>query len=141
MKLIYLTITTCIAWMTISCEGQRPRQSNEVVNGERPMARISIPECVDMGTFPSDVAEKNVTLELRNVGDDTLFVYSILPDCNCVTVSIKDSILPPYDATTVQASLNLESYFKGDTIAKQFVITSNSVDERHKRVTLIGILE
>ena len=141
MKYRLLFASLCLG-AVVSCQvSTKKQQTSENPAETIPSAKLYIPRRVNLGDFDANNIKKSATLELRNIGDDTLYILAVRPDCDCVEVATVDSVVAPGAATSVHASLDMSDYLLGDTVVKQFVITSNSANERHVRVSLVGVLK
>lgn len=90
-----------------------------------------------MGTFQGAEMKKTVDIKVENVGNESLQIIHLSPECDCTTVSVSDSVIPPGSMTLVHATLDLSGY-PTDTIRKRFSILSNSQKDHVATVTLKG---
>lgn len=142
MNIRYFIVSLFLLIGIIACKQTANEHPTSVAiqDSLEPYAELRIREKVDLGLFNANNMEKSVGLELANVGTDTLYILGVLPDCDCTTLQLADSVIPPHSATVLTASLNLTEYLSGKTV-KQFSILSNNKNNRVTRVTLIGTKE
>ena len=105
---------------------------------ESPKAVMRVPLSVDMGEYFAGTEPKTEKLLLENVGNDTLRIFKIMPDCDCTEASVSDTIIAPGQSTSLFVSLDLSEFVPAE-IEKQFVIFSNNDENQYVRVTLKGI--
>ena len=103
-------------------------------------ARISAPESIDMGVFDAEHLQKSVVMKIDNVGTDTLYISSLLPECDCTTLEISDSAVAPKGDARITVSMDMSEYTPGK-VHKSFSITSNSVDNHVLHIGLDCIRE
>ena len=103
-------------------------------------ARISAPESIDMGVFDAEHLQKSVVMKIDNVGTDTLYITSLLPECDCTTLEISDSAVAPKGDARITVSMDMSEYTPGK-VHKSFSITSNSVDNHVLHIGLDCIRE
>jgi hypothetical protein len=103
-------------------------------------ARISAPESIDMGVFDAEHLQKSVVMKIDNVGTDTLYISSLLPECDCTTLEISDSAVAPKGDARITVTMDMSEYTPGK-IRKSFSITSNSVDNHVLHIGLDCIRE
>lgn len=104
----------------------------------RPYAELQMPDNVDMGVFEGDHTVRSITLQMANIGTDTLYVLGVQPECECTTIADLDSIVPPHVNGHVTVQLDLTDY-PTDTIWKSFSIISNDRNGQVKTVTVFGV--
>ena len=92
-----------------------------------PYARISAPKNVDMGVFDAEHLQKSVVVKVDNIGTDTLYITSVLPECDCTTLELSDSVVAPKSDTRITVTMDISEYTPGE-VHKSFSIISNSVD-------------
>ncbi len=105
-----------------------------------PYARISAPESIDMGVFDAEHLQKSVVMKIDNVGTDTLYISSLLPECDCTTLEISDSAVAPKGDARITVTMDLSEYIPGK-IRKSFSVISNSVDDNVLHIGLDCIRE
>ena len=103
-------------------------------------ARISAPESIDMGVFDAEHLQKSVVMKIDNVGTDTLYISSLLPECDCTTLEISDSAVAPKGDARITVTMDMSEYTPGK-VHKSFSITSNSVDNHVLHIGLDCIRE
>ena len=103
-----------------------------------PYAELRVPQTVDLGIFQGEDMKHSVTIALTNLGNDTLVILKVLPDCDCVEVERYDSLVAPGQHGCLTTSLNLTDY-PADTIYKELGILSNSRSGNVTRITLFGL--
>ena len=103
-------------------------------------ARISAPESIDMGVFDAEHLQKSVVMKIDNVGTDTLYISSLLPECDCTTLEISDSAVAPKGDARITVTMDLSEYTPGK-IRKSFSVTSNSVGNHVLHIGLDCIRE
>ncbi len=103
-----------------------------------PCGELSVPASVDMGVFVGDSLKKETVFKYRNVGNDTLYISSVLPECDCTEILDFEAKLAPGEVGAVKVSLDLSGY-PCDTIRKDVGILSSDRHDRVKRVTLLGL--
>ena len=92
-----------------------------------PYARISAPKNIDMGVFDAEHLQKSVVVKVDNIGTDTLYITSVLPECDCTTLELSDSVVAPKSDTRITVTMDISEYTPGE-VHKSFSIISNSVD-------------
>ena len=90
-------------------------------------ARISAPKNIDMGVFDAEHLQKSVVVKVDNIGTDTLYITSVLPECDCTTLELSDSVVAPKSDTRITVTMDISEYTPGE-VHKSFSIISNSVD-------------
>lgn len=134
-----------LAAIFISCgAGTRSQSASDAVVGDSvapgPYARISAPQTIDMGVFDAEHLQKSVVMKIDNVGTDTLYITSLLPECDCTTLEISDSAVAPKGDARITVSMDMSEYTPGK-VHKSFSITSNSVDNHVLHIGLDCIRE
>ena len=79
-------------------------------------------------------------MKIDNVGTDTLYITSLLPECDCTTLEISDSAVAPKGDARITVSMDMSEYTPGK-VHKSFSITSNSVDNHVLHIGLDCIRE
>ena len=123
--------------IAISCTGNKGIQEDTTEH----LARLEIDSVVDMGTFPSSSPVKTLDIDIANSGDTTLFLTAAVPECDCTTVEVTNSVLEPGERSAIRATLNLSEFIAPMTVEKRFAILCNSEHNRAIYVTLVGHLE
>ena len=100
-----------------------------------PYARISAPKNIDMGVFDAEHLQKSVVVKVDNIGTDTLYITSVLPECDCTTLELSDSVVAPKSDTRITVTMDISEYTPGE-VHKSFSIISNSVDNHVLHVGL-----
>ena len=136
-NLFYLPLYAAIVLLGASCTGKK---GNGSAPAER-LARLEIDSIIDMGAFPSTSPLKSVDINIANTGDTTLFLTAAMPECDCTTIELTDSVLEPGERSKVRATLDLSEYIPPMTVEKRFAILCNSEHNRAIYVTLVGHLE
>lgn len=90
-------------------------------------ARISAPKNIDMGIFDAEHLQKSLVVKVDNIGTDTLYITSVLPECDCTTLDLSDSVVAPKSDTRITVTMDISEYTPGK-VHKSFSIISNSVD-------------
>jgi len=115
-------------------DNERESQSAE----QKPHAHLSISENIDLGVFTADNLKKEATILITNTGNDTLYILSAQPECDCTTAEVLDSVVAPLKSGRLAVTLDLSDY-PNDTIYKTVGIISNSVPDRVVRFNLVGV--
>ena len=131
MKTKYI-LTAVLAVMLTACGGKTSSENEQPGN-----AILEIPERVDMGEFEGPYYKKFVNIEFKNVGTDTLYIFSVLPECDCTELEVVDSIVAPQKSGIIKAYLDLSGYSSLET-EKSFIVSSNNKKARRVYVTLVG---
>ena len=142
MKIRFLLFICGIVAAIVSCQqtGNKSSAEQDAVTEQRPTvpyAEVNIPQNVDMGIFEGDELVKSVTLQMSNLGTDTLYVLGVEPECDCVQILDYSSKVAPNVNGHVTVQLDVSEY--SDTVRKVFGIISNDRLERVKRVTVFGV--
>lgn len=142
MKIRFLLVICGIVAAIVSCQqtGNNSSAEQDIVTEQRPTgpyAEVNVPLKVDMGTFEGDELVKTATLQLGNIGTDTLYVLGVEPECDCVQILDYTSKVAPHVNGHVTVQFDVSEY--SDTVRKVFGIISNDRLERVKRVTLFGV--
>lgn len=145
MKKSVFFASMTLAAIFISCgAGTRSQSASDAVAGDSiapgPYARISAPQTIDMGVFDAEHLQKSVVMKIDNVGTDTLYITSLLPECDCTTLEISDSAVAPKGDARITVSMDMSEYTPGK-VHKSFSITSNSVDNHVLHIGLDCIRE
>ena len=145
MKRSVFFASMTLAAIFISCgAGTRSQSASDTVAGDSvapgPYARISAPQTIDMGVFDAEHLQKSVVMKIDNVGTDTLYITSLLPECDCTTLEISDSAVAPKGDARITVSMDMSEYTPGK-VHKSFSITSNSVDNHVLHIGLDCIRE
>lgn len=145
MKRSVFFASMTLAAIFISCgAGTRSQSASDAVAGDSiapgPYARISAPQTIDMGVFDAEHLQKSVVMKIDNVGTDTLYITSLLPECDCTTLEISDSAVAPKGDARITVSMDMSEYTPGK-VHKSFSITSNSVDNHVLHIGLDCIRE
>ena len=145
MKKSVFFASMTLAAIFISCgAGTRSQSASDAVAGYSiapgPYARISAPQTIDMGVFDAEHLQKSVVMKIDNVGTDTLYISSLLPECDCTTLEISDSAVAPKGDARITVTMDLSEYIPGK-VRKSFSITSNSVDHHVLHIGLDCIRE
>ena len=145
MKKSVFFASMTLAAIFISCgAGTRSQSASDAVAGDSiapgPYARISAPQTIDMGVFDAEHLQKSVVMKIDNVGTDTLYISSLLPECDCTTLEISDSAVAPKGDARITVTMDMSEYIPGK-IHKSFSITSNSVDNHVLHIGLDCIRE
>ena len=101
-------------------------------------AQLVVTSRIDMGVFEGEELVKSSMMSLTNAGNDTLYLLSAQPECDCTTVEIIDSVVPPKANGRLKVTLDLTTY-PSDTIYKDIDIISNSYGNRVQRFMVYGI--
>lgn len=133
--LIFASLTLLI--VLFACGGhQTPQQQEktqkelfeeELANSKTPYARISAPQSIDLGVFDATHLKKSVVLKVNNTGTAPLYINTLMPECDCTTLEISDSVVAPKSDTRITVTMDVTEYTPGK-IHKSFSIISNSVD-------------
>ena len=143
MKIQTLAVALLSAGLLAGCQKAAKAPAEEAAAAEEqvptaPYAELIVPERVDMGVFEGDNLKKTTTLQLSNVGTDTLFILSVIPDCDCTGVVYVDSVVAPQSRGRLELSLDLSGY-PADTIYKDVGILSNNRKGRSQKITVFGL--
>ena len=106
---------------------QKELFEEDLANSKTPYARISAPQSIDMGVFDADHLKKSVVLKVNNTGTGPLYINTLMPECDCTTLEISDSVVAPNSDTRITVTMDVTEYTPGK-IHKSFSIISNSVD-------------
>lgn len=101
------------------------------------LAKLEAPEMVDMGVFDKQHPAKTADVEISNIGEDTLYVRSVVPDCDCTKVLSVDSFIAPQAKGKIVVKVDLTKY-PADTIYNIIHVLSNDPERRVFDVSLIG---
>jgi len=71
--------------------------------------------------------KKSVVLKVNNTGTAPLYINTLMPECDCTTLEISDSVVAPKSDTRITVTMDMSEYTPGK-IHKSFSIISNSVD-------------
>ena len=138
IRFISVLILFVVALSVCSCGNSSKAADQQVKETpDAPFARLQVPLKVDMGDFDSNTQPKTVTLEVANTGTDTLYILGVMPDCECTTAAIADSVIAPMQKTTLTATLDLRDFLAGD-VDKAIAIASNNIDGKFTRLRLVG---
>ena len=74
----------------------------------QPKLSLGKPE-VDLGIIYSGM-KKHGKIELMNIGNDTLRIYSVQPSCGCTTIKQPKNILLPFESDVVEVEFNSSGY-------------------------------
>jgi hypothetical protein len=96
----------------------------------QPKLSLNKPE-VDLGIIYSGM-KKHGKIELTNIGNDTLRIYSIQPSCGCTTVKQPKGILLPFESDVAEVEFNSSGY--SGKVEKHITITTN--DPLYQNVTV-----
>ena len=142
-SVIFASLTLVAIFMSCGAGSKSQSASDAVaVDSVAPgsYARISAPESIDMGVFDAEHLQKSVVMKIDNVGTDTLYISSLLPECDCTTLEISDSAVAPKGDARITDSMDMSEYTPGK-VHKSFSITSNSVDNHVLHIGLDCIRE
>jgi hypothetical protein len=87
----------------------------------QPKLSLGKPE-VNLGIIYSGM-KKHGKIELMNVGNDTLRIYSVQPSCGCTTIKQPKSTLLPFESDVVEVEFNSNGYH--GQVEKHINITTN----------------
>ena len=142
-SVIFASLTLVAIFMSCGA-GSKSQSASDAVAGDSvapgAYARISAPESIDMGVFDAEHLQKSVVMKIDNVGTDTLYITSLLPECDCTTLEISDSAVAPKGDARITVSMDMSEYTPGK-VHKSFSITSNSVDNHVLHIGLDCIRE
>ncbi|RPI04432.1 MAG: DUF1573 domain-containing protein [Ignavibacteriae bacterium] len=93
---------------------------------------------VDLGTIYSGM-KKQGKIVLRNIGTDTLRIYSVQPSCGCTTVKQPKSFLLPSESDVVELEFNSTGYH--GTVEKHVNIVTNDPLAQNVTVTLSAVVK
>ena len=132
MKKSVFFASMTLAAIFISCgAGTRSQSASDAVAGDSiapgPYARISAPQSIDLGVFDATHLKKSVVLKVNNTGTAPLYINTLMPECDCTTLEISDSVVAPKSDTRITVTMDVTEYTPGK-IHKSFSIISNSVD-------------
>jgi hypothetical protein len=82
---------------------------------------------VDLGTIYNGM-KKQGKIELKNIGNDTLRIYSVQPSCGCTTVKQPKGILLPSESDVVEVEFNSSGYH-GKVEKHVNIITNDPLSE------------
>lgn len=111
-------------------------QSSEMTDIPK-FAKIVAPEVVDMGIFDKEHSIKIADVEVLNSGESTLFIRSVVPECDCTEILSVDSLVEPHEIGKIVVSLDMTKY-PADTIYKTIHILSNDPECRVLNVNLMA---
>lgn len=138
MRKILIFASLALVIILFSCGGNSntPQQQEktqkelfeeDLANSKTPYARISAPKSIDMGIFDAEHLKKSVVLKVNNTGTGPLYINTLMPECDCTTLEISDSVVAPKSDTRITVTMDVTEYTPGK-IHKSFSIISNSVD-------------
>jgi hypothetical protein len=90
---------------------------------------------IDLGTIYSGM-KKQGKIVLRNIGNDTLRIYTVQPSCGCTTAKQPKSILLPSESDVVEVEFNSSGYH--GKVAKHVSIITNDPLSQNVSVTLLA---
>ena len=132
-KIVFIASLAFVCFLT-AC-GKKQHQDTAAADSatvqipSTPYPRISAPTDIDMGVFDANHLQKTVVMKFNNIGTDTLYIQSVMPECDCTTLELSSDKVPPREDARVTVTLDLSEYVPGK-ITKQFSIISNSIDNR-----------
>ena len=135
-SLIFASLALLIVLFSCGSKNATPQQQEkthkelfeeDLANSKTPYARISAPKDIDMGVFDAEHLVKSVVMKVNNTGTDTLYINTLMPECDCTTLEISDSVVAPKSDTRITVTMDISEYTPGK-IHKSFSIISNSVD-------------
>ena len=133
-SLIFASLALIV--VLFSCKGAASKQpvktqkellEEALASSNTPYARISAPKDIDMGVFDAEHLVKSVVLKVNNTGTGPLYINTLMPECDCTTLEISDSVVAPKSDTRITVTMDVTEYTPGK-IHKSFSIISNSVD-------------
>ena len=89
---------------------------------------------VEFGTMYSG-AKKKAKLILRNIGNDTLHIYSVQPECGCTAVKKPKPFLLPGQSDVVELEFNSTRYF--GKVEKHVTVNTNDPTSQYVSVKLL----
>jgi len=104
------------------------------ISVSQPKLSLDKPE-VDLGTIYGGM-KIQTKIVLRNIGNDTLRIYSVQPSCGCTTVKQPKSILLPFESDVAELEFN-SSGFHGNVV-KYVNITTNDPFSQNVSIKLFG---
>jgi hypothetical protein len=142
MNIRIFGVAILVAAAFIGCSKTGKTQADSAEQAEEiptvPYAKLQVYDPIDLGVFEGEHLQREVTMQLANVGNDTLRITAALPDCNCMEILRVDSTILPGGKGALVLSLDLSGYPK-DTIYQELGIMSNSYKERARKITVFGI--
>ena len=100
----------------------------------QPKLSLNKPE-VDLGTIYGGM-KKQGKIVLKNIGNDTLRIFSVQPSCGCTTVKQPKSILLPSESDVVEVEFNSTGYH--GAVEKHVSIITNDPLSQNISVKLIA---
>ena len=90
---------------------------------------------VDLGIIYNGM-KKQGKIELKNIGNDTLRIYSVQPSCGCTAVKQPKSILLPFESDVAELEFNSSGYH--GKVEKHVNITTNDPLSQNVSIKLIA---
>ena len=100
----------------------------------QPKLSLGKPE-VDLGIIYSGM-KKHGKIELMNIGNDTLRIYSVQPSCGCTTIKQPKNILLPFESDVAELEFNSSGYH--GKVEKHVNITTNDPLSQNVSIKLIA---
>jgi hypothetical protein len=104
------------------------------ISFSQPKLSLNKPE-VDLGTIYSGT-KKQGKIVLKNIGNDTLRIYSIQPSCGCTTVKQPKVILLPSESDVAEVEFNSSGYH--GKVEKHINILTNDPLSQNVSIKLIA---
>lgn len=101
-------------------------------------AVLDIPERVEMGDIGEPHFKKFVDVKFKNTGTDTLYIFAVVPECDCTEVQIMDKVVAPKKEGFLRAYLDLTDSPYAVENEKRFYVVSNNKYAKEVYVTLVG---
>jgi len=104
-------------------------------NGVLSQPKLSLEKSeIDLGPMYSGM-KKQGTIVLKNIGNDTLRIFSVVPQCGCTTVKPPKTFLLPNESDAVEVEFNASGY-RGK-VEKYINIATNDLTSPNVSVKLI----
>lgn len=114
-----------------SCDESKSGPSAQVATGPAKLEVVG-GDVVEWGNVAPGILHK--TVQITNVGGDTLRIAEVKPSCGCTVAPISKTVLAPGDTATVDVSLDVANSTGAQQ--KNLTITSNDVARPSVPVTL-----
>jgi hypothetical protein len=93
-------------------------------------------DSVSIGYIPQK-SEFYHTLKVYSVGDEDLQIFSLEPFCDCLTMSIDKTLIPPGDSTELHFVFDSQTHLGSNTRYPQIRSNASNTRDRFVRLTIM----
>jgi len=124
---LFVIILFSMLWLLIMVLFPPNNTLTQTSSFQRRLTSISIPNNI---VFINDAKEDEMlstNFEINNIGEDTLIISSVNPDCSCTQFFLDDSIVRPGCNTMLRVYVNTHNKFGNNSV--NVVATVNTINK------------